>query len=119
MWDLMIEGGYPMWFLLLFGIAGLVAAIRYAQKPTTGILRLVCGLGTTTLFSIFTGTAADVAAFGHKAPDFLKAHPAMNLSEVVLLGIGESMSPGVLGFSLLTICSLLVTVGLYRSARVE
>lgn len=115
MWTLIVEGGYPMWFLLLFGLAALAAAVRYAQRPTRFGLRFVTGLALTTLMSICTGTAADLAAVGHKAPDYLKAHPNMSLAEVSLVGFGESMSPAVLGFSLLTMTALVVTLGVLRS----
>jgi hypothetical protein len=114
MWKLMVEGGYPMWFLLAFGLAGTVAAIRYTLHPTPRDLYRVIGLATTTLFSTLFGTAVDLATFGHRAPDYLKAHPEQSLSEVVLLGLGESMSPGVVGFDLLTLMALLVSFGLYR-----
>ena len=115
MWTLIIEGGYPMWFLLLFGLAGLAAAIRYAQRPTRSGLHFVAGLAATTLMSICTGTAADLAAVGHKAPDYLRAHPNMSLAEVTLVGFGESLSPAVLGFSLLTMIALVVSFGLLRA----
>jgi hypothetical protein len=114
MWKLMLEGGYPMWFLLAFGLAGTVAAIRYAARPSPNALYRVIGLGTTTSFSTLFGTVADLAALGHRAPDFLKAHPEQSLSEVVLLGVGESMSPGIVGFDLLTLMALIVSFGLYR-----
>ena len=119
MWTLVIEGGYPMWFLMLFGIAGLVAAVGYARRPTRSGLQVVVGLGITTLMSICTGTAADLAAVGHKAPEYVRSHPNMKLPEVILAGVGESMSPAILGFSLLTIVALVVTLGLRRSRQVE
>lgn len=115
MWTLIIEGGYPMWFLALFGFAGLIMAVRYALHPSRLGLRSVVGLSVTTVLSIFTGTAADLAAVGHKAPEYLRAHPGITLAEVTLTGFGESMSPAILGFSLLTITALVVTLGLRRS----
>ena len=119
MWTLIIEGGYPMWFLMLFGIAGLVAAVGYARRPTHTGLQVVIGLAITTIMSICTGIAADLAAVGHKAPDYLRSHPNMSLAEVTLAGVGESMSPAILGFSLLTIVALIVTLGLRRSRHAD
>lgn len=119
MWTLVIEGGYPMWFLVLFGIAGLVAAVGYARRPTRPGLRVVIGLAITTFMSVCTGTAADVAAVGHKAPDYVRSHPNVRLTEVILAGVGESMSPAILGFSMLTIVALVVTLGMRRSGHLE
>jgi len=115
MWTLIVEGGYPMWFLLLFGVAGLAAAVRYAQRPTRSRLHLVAGLASTTLMSSCTGTAADLAAVGHRAADYVRSHPRIGLAEVTLVGVGESMSPAVLGFSLLTMMALVVTLGILRT----
>lgn len=115
MLTLVVEGGYPMWFLLIFGLGGLIRAIRYAIRPSRLGLSSVAGLSVTTLMSIFTGVAADLAAVGHKAPDYVKSHPNSTLAEVTLTGFGESMSPAILGFSLLTITALVVTFGLRRS----
>jgi hypothetical protein len=117
MWTLMIEGGYQMWFLLIFGLAGLILAVRYAMHPSRLGLVSVAGISVTTLMSIFTGVAADLAAVGHKAPEYLKAHPNLTLAEVTLTGFGESMSPAILGFSLLTITALVVTLGLRRATN--
>lgn len=115
MWTLMIEGGYPMWFLLVVGAIGFISAVRYARRPSARGLWVVAGLAVTTLFGTCTGVAADLAAFGHKAPAYLKLHPEMSLSDVVLLGIGELMSPAVFGCSLLAITALVVTFGLRRA----
>jgi len=34
----------------------------------------------------------------------------------LLLGVGESMSPGILGFTLLSLIALIVTLGIYRQS---
>jgi hypothetical protein len=114
MWNIMVEGGYPMWFVLVFGLSGVVAALRYAKTPSSRALGLVAGLGLTTLFSVLTGIAAALAAVGHKAPAYMAAHPEQSPTAVLLLGFGESMSAGVLGFDLLTLMALAVSVGWLR-----
>jgi hypothetical protein len=45
----------------------------------------------------------------------LAHHPAETLASVVLQGVGESMSPAILGFSCLTLAAALVSVGLFRA----
>jgi hypothetical protein len=118
MQQLFTEGGAPMWFLLAFGIGMLVLAVRYAMAPTVWALRASLGLGGATLFTTFTGTCAALAAVGHHAPDYLKAHPESTMVEVLILGFAESMAPGILGFTMLSLCAMILTLGFYRSGKV-
>ncbi|HEY4157151.1 MAG TPA: hypothetical protein VGM29_03605, partial [Polyangiaceae bacterium] len=66
--------------------------------------------------TILTSICADFAAVGHHAPEFLHAHPQMPLGEVLLQGVAESMSPGILGFTMLSLAALITTLGLYRAS---
>ena len=75
------------------------------------------GLGSATLFTAVTGICADLAAVGHHAPAYLKAHPDMTLAEVLLQGAAESMSPGILGFTMLSLAAMIVTLGFYREGK--
>src|SRR5687767_4900984 len=115
MMTLMVEGGFPMWFLLLFGLLGLGAAVRFAQRPEPRYLRLAAALGMATLWATLTGTCAALAAVGKHAPVYQREHPGTSLPEVLLLGLAESMSAGILGFTLLSLTALCVAVGFYRA----
>ena len=117
MQTLFTEGGAPMWFLLAFGIGMLILAFRYAIAPTAWALRASLGLGGATLFTTFTGTCADLAAVGHHAPAYLKAHPGSTMVEVLLQGFAESMAPGILGFTMLSLYAMVLTLGFYRGAK--
>jgi hypothetical protein len=111
------EGGYPMWFLLLAALALLASAGNFAVRPTRRRAELTRALGITTFFSIVTGTAVDVAAVGHHAPEYLARHPEESLATVALRGLGESMSPAILGFSCLAIAGVLGAFGVFRGAE--
>jgi hypothetical protein len=115
MLDVFAEGGYPMWFLLAACLALLAASGNFAARPARAGLDLTKALGLTTFFAILMGTAADVSAVGHHAPEYLAHHPAESMATVVLQGAGESMSPAILGFSCLTLAAALVAVGLFRA----
>ena len=104
-----------MWFLLAAGLALLAASGSFAARPTRSRLDLTKALGLTNFLAILMGTAADVSAVGHHAPEYLAHHPTETLATVVLQGVGESMSPAILGFSCLTLASALVAVGLFRA----
>lgn len=108
------EGGFPMFFLLAFGLSALVLATRYALVPGRARLRLTVGLSLATGFTTLTGAATAFSAVGHQAPAYVARHPGTTLPEVVLLGLGESMAPVILGFTMLSLVALIASVGLYR-----
>lgn len=102
------EGGFPMFFLLAFGLAALVLAGLYARAPSRARLRQAIALSFATGFTAITGTAHAIATVGRHAPAF-QARP-----EVLLQGLAESMAPLILGFTLLSLVALIVTVGFHR-----
>jgi Na+/proline symporter len=110
------EGGFPMWFLLAFGVMTLVSAARFAARPESARLRLAGALGFATLFTTLTAICADLAAVGHQAPNYLSRHPELSLRTVLLQGAAESMSPAIVGFTIISLASLVVALGFYREA---
>lgn len=106
-----------MFFLLAFGGAMLVAATFYAVRVTRDALRLTLGLAAATGFATLTGICVDLAAVGHGASAYIQRHPEVSLAEAVLQGVAESLAPGVLGFTFLSLGALIVTLGLYRDPR--
>src|SRR5689334_14546715 len=97
------EGGFPMFFLLAFGVAALILAGLYARVPSKARLGQALALAFATGFTAVTGTATAVAMVGHQAPAYLARHPEMTLAEVLLQGLAESMAPTILGFTLLSL----------------
>ncbi|HTM45514.1 MAG TPA: hypothetical protein VL137_11195 [Polyangiaceae bacterium] len=114
MLNLFVEGGFPMWFLLTFGLATLFFAARFARAPSHRTLKTAFALGGATVFTILTAMCTDLAMVGHHAPEYLKTHPEMSLSEVLLQGLAESLSPGILGFTMLSLAALIVAYGFQR-----
>ncbi len=111
------SGGTAMWFVAIFGLIALVAAIRFASAPDPRRVETVRSLTWATLFSIAAGIVAAIAAVGSKVP----AHPEWSNSPkihlIVMQGISESMAPGVLGFTLLSLVWMAMAVGHRRLAR--
>jgi uncharacterized membrane protein len=116
MMTLFLEGGFPMWFLLAFGLLSLLASGRFAFRPSRARLRLTVSLGLATLFTVLTAIAADLAMVGHQVPRYLTSHPKETLASVLLQGFAESMSPAILGFSVLTVVALFLALGYYRES---
>jgi len=116
MMTLFVEGGFPMWFLLLFGGLLLISGARFALRPDAGRLRLTLALAAATLFTIVTAISTALATVGHQAPDYLARHPQTTMTTVLLQGFAESMSPAILGSTVLTLAALCVALGCYRES---
>jgi hypothetical protein len=119
MMTLIREGGWPMWFTLAFGLISLGAGARFAHLGQRRQLGFLIGMSLATLFSVLNGIAADLSAVGHSIGQGYP-HDERNLVErVAAQGFAESMSPGILGFTLLSLTWMLAAVGLSRMQRRE
>jgi hypothetical protein len=116
MMTLFREGGFPMWFLLVFGALSLISSARFALRPAASRLRLAAALSLATLFTVLTAIAAALATVGQQAPGYLAQHPEQTLATVLLQGFAESMSPAILGFTMLTLVALFIALGCYRDS---
>ena len=115
MMTLIREGGWPMWLVLIFGLVSLGTAARFAWKPARAQLGFIFGISTATLFTSVMAICADLAAVGHNTManwDEWKD----SIVRVLCQGFAESMSPGIMGFSILSMVALLVAAG---AARLE
>jgi hypothetical protein len=108
------EGGFPVFFLLGFGLIAMTFAVRFALAPSWRLLKTTLALSAATALTSINGIFAALSAVGHQAPEYVKHHPDMSLAEVSLLGLGEAMSPGILGFTVLSLIALIVALGVYR-----
>ncbi|HWA75189.1 MAG TPA: hypothetical protein VG937_22785 [Polyangiaceae bacterium] len=115
---LFVEGGFPMWFLLVFGVAALITAARFARIPARRTLRVALALSLATACTAVTGVATDLATVGHQVPNYLRRHPEEGIVYILLQGFAESMAPAILGFTTLSLVALLVAVGFYRESDV-
>jgi hypothetical protein len=117
MWTLIQWGGFPIWFVLAFGFISLGGAALFARRPDKRQLAFVIGMSVATLFSILNGIVADLATVGHAAnvhwDDLFKQAAVPIWSQ----GFAESMSPGIIGFTLLSLTWLVVATGLRRMPR--
>ncbi|MHB8417396.1 MAG: hypothetical protein ACYDCL_04935 [Myxococcales bacterium] len=116
LWELFRDGGFPMFGIVIFGLAALFSAARYIKRPRPHALHFTAGLGAATLFLTFAGLAADVRAVCHAVPRMVESGKigAAEAPLVVLQGVGESMAPLIFGFTLLALTGLVAGVGLRR-----
>lgn len=107
-------GGFPMLVIVVFGLLGVVQAARFAWAPGPGRVAYQVALGAAILFAGIGGVAVDLVAVATQVP----AHPEWiaesGLGVLVLVGVGESLTPLVLASGVLIAQALLVALGLRR-----
>jgi hypothetical protein len=115
MFNLLRDGGAPIWFVLAFGTWSLVLSGRYAMKKSVS-LGFIRGMSVATVFSTLSALCADFGATFAHVSQHLEAGAGDTRVDLAQLieGLGESMSAGIVGFSLLALTALLVGVGKQR-----
>lgn len=116
MMTLMRAGGYSMWIILLFGGITMVAATIFAVRPEEGRLGFVRGMTWATVFAVLSGVAAALAATFHHVVSNPEWQEGMNIVLYPMAGFSESMSPMILGFSMLGVAWLITAIGIRRLA---
>jgi hypothetical protein len=110
--EFFLAGGWMMFVVLAAGVPLLVTAARFARSASPQGLALVRTLAKVVAFAAVTGVITDLATTAKAVatnPE-LNQHPL----DYLLLGFAESMSPAILGFSLVTIAWILVAFGVRR-----
>ena len=112
MYTLFRLGGYPMYFVMLFGLAALATAFWYATRPNPRLEGFIRWMMAATAFSVIAGTCAAFAAV-------MNAAVQMELTgerRVLLIceGLAETMSAGIMGFAMLSLVALMMAVGKRR-----
>lgn len=114
MMDFMRAGGYSMWLILLLGGVALGVAVWFAIRPGERKLSFLRPMSVATVFAVLSGVFSDLGAVMHHVANRPEFAQSPDLHLIVMTGIGESMAPAVLGFSILSVTWLLAAVGLRR-----
>jgi len=112
--DFFRAGGFGMWFVLLFGGIDLAAAVIFAARPEKRRLGAIVAVGVATLLSTGNAIVTDLATVCSKVPTNPEWANSPRIHLVIMQGIAESLTPAVLGLSLLTLVALTVAVGYRR-----
>jgi hypothetical protein len=105
-------GGFPMLFVLVFGLVAIGSALRFAVSPAPGRAGPIAAYGAAVLCVSVAGTAFDLATVARYVA--ARQPTGDELLTVLVIGAGESMSPLVLGSSLVAVAALATAVGLRR-----
>ncbi|MBI5533946.1 MAG: hypothetical protein HY898_14590 [Deltaproteobacteria bacterium] len=111
------EGGFPMFAILIFGAILLVACGSFAWRPDPRRVETIRALSKVLVFSTLTGVASDISAVMHHVPGNPEWAHSPELHLIVMVGLGESMAPAILGTAFLTVAWLIMALGFRRLAR--
>jgi hypothetical protein len=110
----MRAGGFPIWIVLLFGLITLVVAGLFVWRPDERKHGMLRGMTMATQYSIWTALFSCLAAVMFKVPQTPEWAKSPDLPLIVMTGIGESLTPCILGFTILSLAWLLGAVGKRR-----
>jgi hypothetical protein len=110
------EGGWGMWLVVALGGATLVTAALFAREPDERRITLLRSLTIASIFSIATAVFSNLATVMHTVPNRPEWAEGGRVHLVVMIGIGESLAPAILGGSFLTLAWLVAAVGVRRLA---
>jgi hypothetical protein len=99
-----------MWPLLVLGIVGLATAAWFAWRAEGRVRGFLDSMSRAIVCVTLATLALDVMKTLYYAA---RAEPAVK-SALIMQGLGESMSPLLLGFGLLSLIHLLTAIGQRR-----
>ena len=106
------DGGAPIWFVIVFGLVTLASSLSFAMRPGRGRLSSLKWMHLVVLFSTISGTVGNIGAVFHYLGEGKQG--TEDRVQVLLSGLGESMSTPILGFAFLALSSLGMAVGMRR-----
>ena len=119
MLEFMKAGGYGMWFELFIGVLLLGTAGLYLWRPREKRIAILRVLSWSMVFAILCGVTSSIAALMRHVTSNPEWASSPDRALLVMVGLGESMAPAILGFALLAVTWLLVAAGLRRAGDVD
>ena len=111
------SGGFSIWFVLLLGLIALAASALFLRRPDERRLEFIRAMSKATLYSIGAGVFACLAAVFVHVPANPEWAQSPDIHLIVMEGLAESTTPGILGFGLLSLTAFLTALGIRRLPR--
>ena len=107
-------GGIPMIIVISFGLITLFVALRHFWAPSEHRILLVKTLSVATTFSVGAAVTANLAVVMTKVPNHPQWSTSPKLPLIVMTGIGEALTPAVLGFTMLSVSWIFLSSGIRK-----
>jgi hypothetical protein len=110
----MREGGWVMWIIAALSIALLVIAVRFLLKPDPARLAVLRALSWAQIAAVVGGVSTNVATTC-KAVAREHARSGVVRVEWLIQGLGESLAPAGMGFTILAFVWLMIVFGVRKA----
>lgn len=100
--------------ILVLGLVSVGVSMSFMLKPTEVKLGVIRPLSVATTFASVTGFVTGLAATLTKISWELKDGGSAGSSALFLGGISEALIPAIIGFSLLTVAWIAVSLGMRK-----
>jgi hypothetical protein len=111
----LMAGGWPIWWLLILGLPLLTLAAGYMFRPAAHRVAVIRSLTAAVAFASLAGMASGLIAVAWTTTSVEALRSSPDFSRIVIVGIGEALTPVALGFTLLSLVWLFVAVGSRRA----
>ena len=112
--EFMRAGGVGMLVVLVVGLITVGTAVVFARRPDERRMAMVRGFTMASLFSVGTAVSSNLATVMYHVPQNPKYAGSPDFAGIVMIGIGESLTPAILGCAFLTVTWIAATVGMRR-----
>jgi hypothetical protein len=119
MMEFLRAGGIAIWYVLALSLPLLALCAHFAYRPAAKRLALVRGMTWALVFGIASAVSTNLMAVFTKIPDNDEWAHSPDLPLIVMRGLGEAITPAVLGFTFLSLSWLLVAYGMRREVESE
>jgi len=107
-------GGFPILVVLGLGLGLLVSAAIFIRRPHVRRLGVIRALSAAVAFATLSAVAVNFMAVMRKVPANPEWAHSPDLPLIVMTGLGEAVTPAILGFTILSIAWMFVAVGMRR-----
>ena len=94
-----------------FGVITLLLAVKHFVRPSERRISMVKMMSIATVFSICAAVSANAAVVMTRVPNHPEWSVSPKVNLVVMTGLGEALTPAIIGFTLLSIAWIFVTSG--------
>ena len=105
-------GGFPILIVLGLGLGLLFIAVAFTRRPRLSRLGVIRALTAAVVFASLSAVTVNFMMVMRKVPANPEWARSPDLPLIVMTGLGEAVTPAILGFTILSIAWMLGAVGM-------